>query len=396
MRLSRFILDNLESILAEWERFAGSQPKGLAMTKAALRDDAEAMLRFIAGDMETGQNAMQQQSKAEGRGPPAHGGAKSAAQTHAVHRLGEGFDLNELIAEYRALRASVLRLWFASEDRDGSDEMQQVVRFNEGLDQVVAESVLRFTSEADHAKDLLLAVLGHDLRNPLNAIAMSAELLGRHPERGAEVAQHMKRSAERMRGMIEDLLDFARTRLGSRLELHLSPCNVGAVCSQAIDELRAAHPSRRFDLIVDGTLDGDWDCGRLGQLASNLVANAVQHGDRGTAITVTVRGHGPYVELTVHNHGPSIADTDAGGIFDPLIRGPANRADARAGNLGLGLYIAKQIAAAHAGELTLRSSDATGTLFAVMLPRTLPEAWPAARSRSDSRPEIGKQGELAE
>jgi signal transduction histidine kinase len=394
MQLSRFILGNMESILVEWERFAGSQPKGLAMTKTALRDDAEAMLLFIAADMETGQTATQQQSKAEGRGPPADGGARSAAQTHAVHRLGEGFDLNELIAEYRALRASVLRLWFASADRDRSDEMQQVVRFNEALDQVIGESVLRFTSEADHAKDLLLAVLGHDLRNPLNAIAMSAELLGRHPERGAEVAQHMKRSAERMRGMIEDLLDFARTRLGSRLELHLSPCNVGAVCSQAIDELRAAHPSRRFDLIVDGALDGDWDCGRLGQLASNLVANAVQHGDRGSAITVTVRGHGPYVELTVHNQGPSIADPDAAGIFDPLFRGRANRADPRSGNLGLGLYIAKQIAAAHAGELTLRSSDANGTLFAVMLPRTLPEAWPAARSRWDGPPEIGKEGEF--
>ena len=352
------------------------------MTKAALRDDADDLLLFIARDMESEQSAPEQQTKAEGMGPVSPGGDESAAHKHAVHRLGEGFDVNELVAEYRALRATVLRLWFRSPGRHDGSEADQIVRFNEALDQIIAESVLRFSAEASQAKDLLLGVLGHDLRNPLSAISMSIETILKRPERAVEVALRMRASTERMREMIADLLDFTRTRLGSRLAVRLVPCDLGAVCSQAVEELRTAHPDRKITFRLDGDLNGDWDCGRMGQLASNLIGNAVQHGDPDMPIDVTATGEANQVEITVHNFGPTIAPGEALGIFDPLSRGAAGERETRSGSLGLGLYIAKQIAVAHAGDITLRSSDASGTVFAVVLPRRVPDSWSSVPQRT--------------
>ncbi len=109
----------------------------------------------------------------------------------------------------------------------------------EAVDQIIAESVLHFSVEASRAKDLLLAVLGHDLRNPLNAILMSIETIRKRPERAAELAPRIQGSGERMRDMIGDLLDFTRTRLGSRLAVQPAPCDLAALFSAAIDELRA-------------------------------------------------------------------------------------------------------------------------------------------------------------
>ena len=160
-------------------------------------------------------------------GPDSPGGDDSAAHKHAVHRLSDGFDINELMAEYRALRATVLRLWFGSARVEDGTEADQMVRFNEALDQVIAESVLRFSAEANHAKDLLLGVLGHDLRNPLNAISMSIAMIVKRPEQAAEIALRMRTSTERMRDMITDLLDFTRIRLGARLALQLRPVRLG-------------------------------------------------------------------------------------------------------------------------------------------------------------------------
>lgn len=383
MRLSEFILSNMEAILVEWERFAKTLPPGRNLSTVALRNDAERMLHFIAADIETTQTAQQQQDKSEGHGPEA--GGSSAAHDHGVQRLGEGFTLNELVAEYRALRASVLRLWL--DGRSGAaSAVDQIIRFNEAIDQAIAESVLRFSAEADHARDLLLAMLGHDLRNPLNAISMSAQVVEKAPDRAQDAAAGIHRSAERMRVMIADLLDFARTRLGSRLPVQTTACDLGSIFGEVVAELRAAHPTRRFDYTTTGDLAGHWDRGRAGQLASNLVGNAVQHGDPGAPIGITVDGHAQHVEVAVRNLGLPIAPADARAIFDPLVRAPGSVAPDRSASLGLGLYIAKQIANAHGGDVTLRSSDERGTVFAVVLPRRVPAVWSIAGEEDEVLP----------
>lgn len=179
MRLADFILANVEPILLEWERFARSLAPGSEMSVLALRDHAEDLLRVTARDMTSAQTLQQQSDKSKGRGG---GGTESdrlngASADHALDRLGAGFNLNEVISEYRALRASVLRLW--RETVQGADEqdLEDLTRFNESLDQSLAEAVRRFTNRVEESREMFLATLGHDLRAPLNAIMLSSQLL---------------------------------------------------------------------------------------------------------------------------------------------------------------------------------------------------------------------------
>ena len=176
MRLANFILTNLEPILVEWEAFAKSLPAGASMTPRALRDDAERMLRFIARDLATRQTVDEEIAKSQGHGERLPDGEQSAAHDHGLQRLADGFDLVQMVSEYRALRASVTRLW-AKEVNAFDEQASEMIRFNESMDQILAESVERFTQKVGRDKDLFLAVLGHDLRNPLSAIKMGSAVL---------------------------------------------------------------------------------------------------------------------------------------------------------------------------------------------------------------------------
>src|SRR5690349_17935111 len=203
MRLSAFILTNIEAILGEWEAFAGSLPAGASMAPAALRNDAERMLRFIAADLETYQSDDEQAAKAKGRGKQLPEGEQSAAHDHGLQRLADGFDLVQMVSEYRALRGSVTRLW--ANEASLEDQAREMIRFNESIDQVLAESVERFTRKMGHDKDLFLAVLGHDLRNPLATIQLGTTVLLRSPTmtaRDHNTVETIARSAERMRHMV--------------------------------------------------------------------------------------------------------------------------------------------------------------------------------------------------
>ena len=164
MHLADFILTNLEPILVEWEAFAKSLPAGASMTPRALRDDAERMLRFIAADLATGQTVDEEIAKSHGRGEHLPEGEQSAAHDHGLQRLEEGFDLVQMVSEYRALRASVTRLW-AKEVNAFDQQASEMIRFNEAMDQILAESVERFTEKVGRDKDLFLAVLGHDVQS---------------------------------------------------------------------------------------------------------------------------------------------------------------------------------------------------------------------------------------
>jgi len=223
MHLADFILTNLEPILVEWEAFAKSLPAGASMTPRALRDDAERMLRFIAADLATDQTVGEEIAKSHGRGESLPEGEQSAAHDHGLQRLADGFDLVQMVSEYRALRASVTRLW-AKQAIAFDQQALDMIRFNEAMDQILAESIERFTEKVGRDKDLFLAVLGHDLRNPLSAIKMGSALLLRSEAitaRDHNSAVTISRSADRMGQMVSDLLDFTRTRLGARLEVPL-------------------------------------------------------------------------------------------------------------------------------------------------------------------------------
>ncbi|HJV60954.1 MAG TPA: histidine kinase dimerization/phospho-acceptor domain-containing protein, partial [Albitalea sp.] len=212
MRLARFMLDNLDAILQEWEDFARTLAQGSTMSVEALRNDAERMLRFVAADMETQQTRQQEMAKANGHGPSLPPGQSSAAEHHGVARAVERFSLVELVSEYRALRASVTRMWIAAVPLT-HESVAQLVRFNEGIDQILAEGVAKFTERLDHEADLFTASVGHDLSNPLNAVVASARVLAISPtlsDGERAVVERIERASQRLSGMLADLRDFTR------------------------------------------------------------------------------------------------------------------------------------------------------------------------------------------
>jgi signal transduction histidine kinase len=217
-------------------------------------------------------------------------------------------------------------------------------------------------------------VLSHDLRNPLGAMLTSAKLLiGRDDldDQCAKAASAILNSGNRMQQLINDLLDVTRTRLGPGLQITRTPTDLAGVCRQTIEEAEAFHPDRMLLFECRGDLEGRWDMGRIIQMLSNLVGNAIQHGETDTPISVTALGAADEVLLAVHNLGAAIAPEARQKISDMLINGslPQRQQYSPSGSLGLGLYIARQIAVAHGGSINMASSTEHGTTFTVRLPR---------------------------
>jgi two-component system sensor histidine kinase/response regulator len=222
----------------------------------------------------------------------------------------------------------------------------------------------------------LIAVVGHDLRNPLEVILMTAELL-REKTQDADVmksAQRLHRSGTRMRQIIDELLDMTRARLGGGIPIQRRPADLLAIAKTSVSEAEAAHPARHIELRHEGDLRGEWDAGRLEQVLSNLIGNALRHGSQGTPVLVTVLDEGDHVALSVHNEG-HIAPTLLPRVFEPFQASRDSRAKGE--GLGLGLYIVQQLVFAHEGTAEVRSLPSDGTTFLIRLPRT------AAATESD-------------
>lgn len=370
MRLTEFILQNTEAILAEWESFAATLlPAAAGMTRLALRDHAAQILEAVAHDLTTTQTRDEQTEKSKGRAPQLADAPETAAQTHAVLRAQGGFDIIQLVAEYRALRASVLRLWMDAGLLDGTG-VGDIIRFNEAIDQAVAESVGHFHAQVEQARNLFLGMLGHDMRNPLYAIQMTASHLSAL-NAGDEVsaaAGVLIRSGAAMQALLDDLMDYNRTRLGLGIRVVPSDVDLAAVVTDELNQLRTAHPRRRIDLTVTGDCRGRWDGLKVQQALRNLVGNAVRYGTPDTPVRVVLRGEEAGVRLEVTNSGPPIDPSTMGEIFDPLRRNVARGDDEERGGLGLGLFIVREIVRAHGGEVKVHC-DGGETTFAVRLPR---------------------------
>ncbi|MDT8838392.1 sensor histidine kinase [Paraburkholderia fungorum] len=371
MRLADFILRQSEPILAQWEAFAASLvPAAAMMEPSALRDHAPEILRAVAKDLQTAQTREAQYEKSVGRAPAPINATETAAQTHALLRARSGFNIKQLTAEYRALRASVLRLWMDDCAPD-APHLDDVIRFNEAIDQALAESVDFFSAQVEQSRNLLLGMLGHDMRSPLQAIQMTASYLEalNAGEQVSDAAGRLIRSGARMQALLDDLCDFNRTRLGLGINVIPKRVNLADVLAEELEELRAIHPDRQIELHVTGDSQGVWDGQRLQQLLGNLVLNALKYGAQDTPVRVMVTCDVTHVRIDVSNRGPAIEQATLARIFDPLMRGDEQQSkDDRARNLGLGLYIASEIAKAHNGAIEARS-DGTETSFSVSLPR---------------------------
>lgn len=374
MRLADFIAANAEPILAEWVAFAAScGPAGKTMDLAGLRDHAQAMLTSIVADLRTPQSDAEQAEKSKGNGGPSHAGTDTAAEVHGAGRAESGFTVGEMVSEYRALRASVIRLWTKANGQLSGGDLDDLMRFNEAIDQSLAESIARYTQDLDQSKEMFLAILGHDLRTPLGAVITSSQFMldtGELKEPHLTLTTRILRSSTRMNHMVGDLLDFTRSRLGSGVPIVRQPMNMATVTRHAVEEVTAANPKSVLDFTTSGDLQGEWDAARISQVLANLLGNAVQHGSAKTRISVSALGEDKEVTLRVHNDGPAIPTADLDGLFSPLKRLRPGEAAARsAHNLGLGLYIAERIVTAHGGSIEVSSSDEAGTSFTVRLPR---------------------------
>ncbi|MCY1046647.1 PAS domain S-box protein [Corallococcus sp. bb12-1] len=215
-----------------------------------------------------------------------------------------------------------------------------------------------------------IAIVSHDLRNPLNAIQLSATKLlhgDALPERDRKAVSRIARSGERMARMISELLDFTRGRLGGGIPIDRVPGDLRAVVRQAVDELEAAWPERSLTFQPSpGFYEGAWDADRLLQVVSNLGGNALQYSPPDSPVRFTLTDLGEQVSLEVHNSGTPIPPDVLPHLFDPFRRGGGSNPH---GGLGLGLYIVEQVVKGHGGRIEVRSRAAEGTVFRVLLPR---------------------------
>lgn len=371
MRLADFIQNNMEPILQQWEDFAKTlTPASEGMDALALRDHAEHMLRTIAADLKTSQSPEARILKSHGSAPRTS--TVTSAESHADLRHASGFTIGQVIAEYRALRTSVLALWLPPDHVSKDQEINDVIRFNEAIDQALAESVVTYATAVETARNVFLGVLGHDLRSPLGAVLLSAEVLlraGDLPPKPTKNVSRIYTSVKRSIKIVGDLLDFTRTQLGSGIPIRIEQDDLVQTCRGMVEEAKAYHPDRQVDLITENTLLWMFDKSRMEQVLANLIGNAIQHGEAGTPITVTIKAVDDYAFLSVHNAGSPIDESAKPSLFNPLIRHLQGGVEygAEAG-LGLGLYIASAIVSAHQGSIEVESEPGRGTTFTVRLP----------------------------
>lgn len=383
MRLADFIFSHREPILEEWVAFARTcLPVANRMDLAALRDHASEMLEAIVADLNTTQSKLEQSDKSEGKSDakPDSVAPDTAAQSHGAERAESGFDVEQMVAEYRALRASVIRLWVEKAGELALHDIEDLMRFNEAIDQALAESTARYTRNRNNSKEMFIAMLSHDLRTPLGAIITSAHAMASAkagPETITKTASLILNSGQRMNALVDDLLDFTRSRLGDGIPIVRDDMDMETVCRQTVEELAALHPHRVLNFEASGVLQGMWDRARVSQALSNVIGNAVQHGAADSPINVMVRGEADEVALIVHNWGLVIPVSQLDKIFDPMHRVIAANSVAPSSNLGLGLYIAERIVDSHGGKIGVESSDEKGTIFTIRLPR---------RMRTDAAP----------
>ncbi len=420
MRLPDFILGNIEPILGEWEVFARSIWPDAAVAGAGagagpkeLSDDAEQILRATASDMKSAQTTGQQSDKSKGHGVAGEESdpIDRASETHGAGRVDSGFDLWAVVAEYRALRASVLRLWRESGPTPDLHDLDDITRFNESMDQSLTEAVRSYTEQvkrdreallskerasrieaelANRAKDTFLAILSHELRTPLNAIVGWTSILkaeGCEEEELAEGLAAIERNTKAQVQLIEDILDVSRIVSGKlRMEIH--PIELAEAVTAGVNVVRAAAAARQITIEVQldpAASSSSGDAARIQQIVWNLVSNAVKFTPKGGRIRVSLDREQSSSQIEVSDSGQGISPELLPYIFDRF-RQADSSARRKFGGLGLGLSIVKHLVEAHGGTVQVHSAgEGRGSTFTVRLP--------ISAVRIDESPEVDEARE---
>ncbi|HEU0034955.1 MAG TPA: sensor histidine kinase [Kofleriaceae bacterium] len=343
-----------QAIAKRWEReVLRDVPALSSLTRSALVDHMpeflEGLAAWIEGDVES-----------------AHAAFRALAEGHALQRHSSGIDLATLTGEYVTLRRVILEKLI---EISGPEELaKSLVSLEGGIDYAVHEAVRRYSEARDHVRERFIGILGHDLRDPLTAVMMSATLLQDMPlgDKQAQLVERVTRGARRIERMIDDVLDFARGRLSGGIPITPTLVDMTEICAAAIDEARALGPARDMKLEHHGDLRGFFDRDRVRQALANLLANARIYGTGDVILRAWERDDHHAVFTSVHNTGPVIPPDMLKQIFEPFTR---TGTQARGQGLGLGLYIVEQIAIAHGGVCRATSSEEEGTTFTIEWPR---------------------------
>jgi signal transduction histidine kinase len=370
MRIAQFIRSHPGEVEKGWEQFAKAlSVSGPDLSVWTLCDHLREILVAMADNMESPQSQEEQADKSEGK--ERRGGALDRISAlHARMRLNSGFNLEQAISEYRALRSSILFLWVQSQPTIDDVDLPEVTRFNETIDQAIAEIIRRYADRAERYSDVFLGVLTHEVRNPLNIIKLSGQLLQEAPLQDSQSRSvgRILRAVGTVDGLMNDLAILVRSRMRVPLPLTRAAADLGEICEQALEDVEASQSELDVELEKTGDLRGNWDRERLGQVVFNLVMNAVVHAP-GKQIRISVEGRGSDVEVRVTNGGPPIPPELQNSIFDPFVRREVASPGLIKSGLGLGLFIVKEIVTGHQGVVELASTESEGTTFAVRLPR---------------------------
>ncbi len=260
-------------------------------------------------------------------------------------------DVSETDLELFQLFANLIAYELDAEDKAREREAE--------LHKVVAES---------ESQRRFMSILGHDLRNPLNTIAVAASLqkMGKlTPEKNSEMAGKIVKTAKRMENLIEDLLETTRTIGGDAISIIKKPADLTIICLNIIEEFKIAHPNSRIEYYAEENCFGDWDERRIGQVLANLLSNAISYGKSGTPIKVNLTEDCNRVVIQVNNRGEVIGAEAKNNLFSAFWRG-ARKGGENVNGLGLGLYIVKRIVEAHNGAISVDSTREYGTTFTVV------------------------------
>lgn len=425
VRLADFIEANVEPILVEWEAFARDVwPAGATADPTELRNDAGHILRATVVDMKTRQTDVQRSDKSKGRIGPggARDGLAGSSSSHGIGRAVSGFDLWAVVAEYRALRASVLRLWRESAPTPDLHDLDDMTRFNESMDQSLTEAIRSYAEAverdrtarlaeeqatrreaeaANRAKDLFLATLSHEMRTPLNAIVGWLNILcnddveTRHIQQGLKIIERNTRAQVQL---IDDLLDVSRIVSG-KLRVDIQPCELAEVIDASVNVLRAAAEARdiAFDVQLDPAASAaHCDAVRIQQVVWNLVSNAVKFTPKGGRVSVTLRREHSSAQIQVSDTGQGISPELLPHVFDRFRQADSSMRRKFAG-LGLGLSIVKYIVEAHGGTVDATSAgEGQGSTFTVRLPiRPVQTGGQSDAKESEQSESAGRSGEDA-
>lgn len=366
MRLSQFIRVAREEILVESIAYAAKIPVLKDTASNVLRNHLPLILNAIAADLDEPQSREQSIEKSRGHAPLSE--AMTAAQTHGSQRARLGLNIEQLVAEFRVLRSCILRLWADAHEPD-QFAIEDTMRFNEAIDQAVAESVSFYAAELARWRDIALGVLGHDLRGPISAILVAAEILTRESSgKTLTLSLSMLRSGRRLTSLLDSLLEYNKATLGTGMALILAEADLGTSCQEEVEMLRLAFPQSTINYSLDGDTTGIFDVSRVREALANLISNAAQHSSvKGAAIDVSVAGTDAAIEISVENRAEPIPQEILNTLFEPMTRhsqGPTGAS----GNLGLGLFIVREIARAHGGEVTAMSAEGS-IRFNIVLPK---------------------------